>query len=199
MAASHCDPSIPIRFQDICQDSFYFTETETDADLQEDDFCKCGREAKTFMIESNERKFLILTTDGTLEAQDLDQVERGRSGCKFNIQEYLDSSSQPKMGKPVMLYASKDGQKMVVCCRENGDVYPKPMDLPTNISGEEHEAMFYQERISCGRCRFESTMYKNHFLAFEPDQNIPGLYKLLLHYKGETEVDESCNLTLTTK
>lgn len=45
---------------------------------------------------------------------------------KFNIQFYKDSI-EGKVGRAVMLYANKDGKKMVVCCNEKHEIHPVEM------------------------------------------------------------------------
>ncbi|KAM9732719.1 interleukin-18-like [Menidia menidia] len=192
MAALNCHR---IQYEDIRCNSFYFQEDDNEADLHKDSFCISPGAPRTFWIQNMQQKFLIMT-ENDLEVRDLDDVERKQPECKFKIQIYHDLSWESKIGKPVMLYTIKDGQKMVVSCPNENEVCPEPMDLPDQIDDTGHKALFCSKSVATGKVMFESTFYKNRFLAFEPEGSLPGVWKLTLRLQEDT-VDESAVTLLT--
>ncbi|XP_017291519.1 interleukin-18 isoform X2 [Kryptolebias marmoratus] len=199
MAASD---NLPITFFDICENSFYFGVSE--AGLQEDDFRCSSQPPKQCWIQSMDRKFLVLKTSGDFKFQDRNLEERQQSDCSFKIQIYQDSSKKDG-AQPVMLYTNKSPNGlMVVYCKSSSEIVPENMDLnnfapPKTIDGTKHEALFYWRKVSCDKYTFESTMYKGHFLAFEPNRDNSCLHKLILCQKALDEVDETCNIVVTSQ
>uniref|UniRef100_A0A3Q3J7M8 Uncharacterized protein n=1 Tax=Monopterus albus TaxID=43700 RepID=A0A3Q3J7M8_MONAL len=116
--------------------------------------------------------------------------------CKFNIQIYKEDSRISKAvgkGRPVMLYADKDGKKMVACCSDRQEIYPEAMDLPNKINETAHKALFYLTGISGSTAMytFESSLYTGKFLGFKPVEDNPSLDKLVLLESKPDEVDEA--------
>ncbi|XP_012734183.3 interleukin-18 [Fundulus heteroclitus] len=182
----------PLEFSNTCEDSFYFLDTECascTAPLVEDSFRKSNQSPKTYWIQSMDQKFLVLKTSGEFEFENRTVDDQEQSDCKFGLQIYQNSISD--RGQPVMLYVCIDGQKMMVSCKNNKEVFPEPMDPKSleNINGTGHKALFQWKKISTDKYKFESTMYTGHFLAFEPS-DMPCLHKLILRQASKDEVDE---------
>uniref|UniRef100_A0A3Q2TWJ3 Interleukin-18 n=2 Tax=Fundulus heteroclitus TaxID=8078 RepID=A0A3Q2TWJ3_FUNHE len=182
----------PLEFSNTCEDSFYFLDTECascTAPLVEDSFRKSNQSPKTVWIQSMDQKFLVLKTSGEFEFENRTVDDQEQSDCKFGLQIYQDSIRD--RGQPVMLYVCIDGQKMMVSCKNDKEVFPEPMDPKSleNINGTGHKALFQWKKISTDKYKFESTMYTGHFLAFEPS-DMPCLHKLILRQASKDEVDE---------
>ncbi|KAM4589338.1 uncharacterized protein V3H82_003469 [Fundulus diaphanus] len=190
----------PLEFAATCEDSFYFLDTECascTAPLVEDSFRKSNQSPKTVWIQSMDQKFLVLKTSEKFEFENRTVDDQEQSDCKFGIQIYQDSRTD--RGQPVMLYACTNGQKMMVSCKNNKEVFPEPMvsmhrvvhdNSLERINETGHKALFQWNCISTGKYKFESTMYSGHFLAFEPSEDKPCLHKLILRQAPKDEVDE---------
>ncbi|XP_044059670.1 uncharacterized protein LOC122879529 isoform X7 [Siniperca chuatsi] len=124
--------------------------------------------------------------------------EAAKTDCKFNIQIYKESSQVGRKGRAVMLYANRDGKKIVACCNEKHEIYPEAMDLPQYIGETAHKAVFYLMHLAnqTNKFMFESSLYPAKFLGFEPIGDNPSLAKLVLRHKGD-EVDESCEVSFS--
>lgn len=53
--------------------------------------------------------------------------------CKFNFQFYDESGHKVRKGFAVILYAIKNDRKMVVCCGDKRNIYPKAMVSSTHL------------------------------------------------------------------
>ncbi|XP_037552892.1 interleukin-18-like [Nematolebias whitei] len=199
MAASD---NIPIEFFNVCGNSFYFEIINaflTKTDLQTDAFRSSSNGSKQCWIQSMDRKYLVLKTSEDFDFQDRNSEERQQSDCTFKIQIYQDTSKNET--QPVMLYTKKsENQAMVVCCQNTREVIPKTMDVhifipERKINDTGHKALFYWKKISSNMYTFESTVYKGHFLAFEPIEDPSCLMKLTL--RSSDEVDDSTKIFVT--
>lgn len=66
-------------------------------------------------------------------------------------------------------------------------------EIPRDIEGDEHKAIFYRTQISSAKYMFESSLYRSHYLGF--DRNGGDDYEtLILRHKAEDEPDEWCNI-----
>ncbi|KAI3354654.1 hypothetical protein L3Q82_019145 [Scortum barcoo] len=92
-----------------------------------------------------------------------------------------------------MLYANKGGKKIVACCNDRHEVYPKEMVLPETIEKSADEALFYLTEVpgKTKKFMFESSLYPGKFLGFEITGEVD---KLILRQKSADEVDEGCEL-----
>ncbi|XP_067363320.1 interleukin-18-like [Channa argus] len=188
MAALGCSS---VLFFDTCSNGFYF-EMEP-ADVYEDAF-NISTQCPKCLIKSKDNKFLLLKED-QFQAQNLTTTE---SGCSFHIQIYKNNELGGDKGRPVILYANKDGKKMVVCCNEKEEICPVAMDLPNNIVETSHKAVFYLTDLKASNMfLFESSVYQYKFLGFEPDEHRPFLSKLVLQEKNYDEVVDSCEITIS--
>ncbi|KAM4742161.1 interleukin-18-like isoform 1-T2 [Anableps anableps] len=192
----------PMMFYQTCGNSFYFQDTtcasssgSSETELCSDEFKKHGS-PKSHWIQSTDQKFLVLKTRETFKFEDRTNYERGQPDCKFKIQIYQDSV--PNDGQSVMLYIYDDNQKMMISCQDNKEVIPEEMDPCSleKINGTGHKALFRWKRISTDKYKFESTVHAGYFLAFEPVEEAPCLYKLILR-RPLDEVDEPLMLGVT--
>ncbi|XP_044059669.1 uncharacterized protein LOC122879529 isoform X6 [Siniperca chuatsi] len=153
---------------------------------------------------SREFKVYLMATDGCSPAiffctcENAFYFEAAKTDCKFNIQIYKESSQVGRKGRAVMLYANRDGKKIVACCNEKHEIYPEAMDLPQYIGETAHKAVFYLMHLAnqTNKFMFESSLYPAKFLGFEPIGDNPSLAKLVLRHKGD-EVDESCEVSFS--
>lgn len=182
-----------VTFIGTCSNGFYFaTEDKDDTDVDEDAF-RDSKKCQKCLIRSKDNKFLLLD-EGKFQAQNLATTD---SGCMFNIQMYKSNDLWGDKRKPVMLYANKDGKKMVACCNEKDEIYPMEMPLPTDIVESSHKAVFYLIDLPASKTfLFESSVYQHKFLGFEPDEHKPSLSKLVLLQKNSDEVVDSCEITV---
>uniref|UniRef100_A0A3B4V706 Interleukin-18 n=1 Tax=Seriola dumerili TaxID=41447 RepID=A0A3B4V706_SERDU len=149
-------------------------------------------------LQSNDDKILLLHGDTEFQARFLSirEQQQCQNDCIFNIHIYNNSSTEIG-GRAVMLYVKKNGKMMVACCNGDNGICPKQMDLPKEIKENKHEALFIMNKLKgTDRYMFESTMYQNKFLGFEPLDNDPNLNKLVLRSKGYDEPDDSCEVNL---
>ncbi|XP_070761853.1 uncharacterized protein [Enoplosus armatus] len=189
MATNGCTPAT---FSCICENAFYFEDMEEDAFGISDQHCK-------HLIRSKDNKFLLVNAKGQFQGQNLTSQQQCQPDCKFNIQIYKESSLVGRKGRAVMLYAIKDGKKMVACCNANNEMYPEAMDLPKQIEETAHKALFYLIKLAneTNKYMFESSLYPQRFLGFEPNADNPSLNKLVLRHKGKDEVDDRCEMTFS--
>ncbi|XP_019223282.1 uncharacterized protein LOC109205098 isoform X4 [Oreochromis niloticus] len=134
---------INVEFWDTAEDSFYFEVVQQD--FEEDDF----RQSKEhhWSIESrNGFGYLILNQDDTFVVQTCCEK-------KLCIRTYRSSSLNNQEKLPVMIYTQKNDQTMVVCCKEH-KIQAVPMMPPTDITGTNHDALFYQTELP-GTKRFK--------------------------------------------
>lgn len=68
-------------------------------------------------------------------------------------------------------------------------------EIPKDIEGDEHKAIFYRRQISSAKYMFESSLYRSYYLGFD-DTGDDDYKTLILRHKGEDEVDERCNIEL---
>ncbi|KAG7480364.1 interleukin-18 isoform X1 [Solea senegalensis] len=193
MATSDC---IAVTFQGVHNDTFYMSVAESEVDG--DSFTISSRWF-TYNLQCEDKKFLYLNHEGRLELQHLTSNEQSQLDCKFNIHLFNDNSLQERKGRAVMVYANKDGKKMVACCRSNNEVYAEAMDLPKKIEERQHKALFYMTMVVSNKYMFESTLYPSKFLGFEPDKRNSSLKAVVLLEKGHRGVDEKAEVTLTKK
>ncbi|XP_063350109.1 uncharacterized protein LOC134641565 [Pelmatolapia mariae] len=130
---------INVEFLGTAEDSFYF------GDLEEDDFTK-SKELHWSIEGKNGAGYLILNQEDTFVLQTCCEK-------KLCIRTYRSSSQHDQKKLPVMIYAQKNDQTMVVCCKEH-KIQAVPMTPPTDIPGTNHEALFYRMRLS-GSNRFK--------------------------------------------
>ncbi|XP_044059663.1 uncharacterized protein LOC122879529 isoform X2 [Siniperca chuatsi] len=192
MATDGCSPAI---FFCTCENAFYFEAAKTD--VVEDNFKISDQHCK-HLIRSEDNKFLLLNAEGQFQVQNLTTQQQCQADCKFNIQIYKESSQVGRKGRAVMLYANRDGKKIVACCNEKHEIYPEAMDLPQYIGETAHKAVFYLMHLAnqTNKFMFESSLYPAKFLGFEPIGDNPSLAKLVLRHKGD-EVDESCEVSFS--
>lgn len=185
MASNCCSP---MKYMDICKTAFYFTEVGTD--LDEDSFDKSTITIERCLIGSSKNKFLVVK-EKQFEAKNLTSAEQEQPECKFNIQFYRDSKTEEQKGRAVILYADKDGKKMMVSCKDGREIYAEEMErIPDHIPSEEHRAVFYRRELEISdKYLFQSSLHRNKFLAFEPYEKDQTLSKLVLHEKPEDAVD----------
>lgn len=141
-----------------------------------------------YQIKSKDNKCLILNAQGDFQFEN-------STVQQFNVQPYKsndgtgDEEKRDK-GRAVILYVYKDQQKWVACCRGNFEIYAKAMELPTDIKGTSHEALFYMKELSTpSSYTFQSTLDKSRFLGFQLDDTNPSRHKLVL-IQDKDEVDE---------
>ncbi|CAB1458506.1 unnamed protein product [Pleuronectes platessa] len=186
MAANDCSP---ITFYGTCNDAFYFDV------LDGDGFTDSG-ESHTYNLRCKDNKILLLNATDQFQLEHLRTQEHCRPECKFNIRTYDDSSEEVGPGVPVMLYANKNGKKLVACCKENNEICTEAMVLPIEIMDNAHKALFYLTQLTANKFMFESTVYRSKFLGFTCVDGNPSLKKLVLRSKGPDGVDESSEATL---
>ncbi|XP_077422479.1 interleukin-18-like [Vanacampus margaritifer] len=191
----------PVEFVGVCDGRFHFQALfdvdETDGHVKEDCFrrsCNC----LSTSIRNKDNKYLLLGDDSQFKVLNLTKQQQGSPDCKFNFQFYDESGHKVRRGFAVMLYANKNGTKMVVCCNEKREIYPKAMDIPDNIEPSKHEALFYMIPVPGGakKCMLESSLHPHEVLGFEPEENNPSQLILVLHHAFD-EVDECCQITLS--
>ncbi|XP_034024957.1 uncharacterized protein LOC117509401 [Thalassophryne amazonica] len=178
-------------------------------------------------LKNTDDDFLLINCDGQLEFQTLftNEVQgcdgagpscqpgskssetthetkakvRSVAKCKFIIQRYK-ASDLPCDVVPVILATMKqeNGKKVVVCCSSDGRVFPEEMDLPDEIGGSKHKALFYVRRVEekSNTFMFESSLLRSNFLGFQADAG--ALNKLVLRSKLHKvdEVDENAQIAV---
>ncbi|KAM7399800.1 hypothetical protein PAMP_019044 [Pampus punctatissimus] len=172
-----------VGYCDLCDSAFYFQ------DLDEDSFQKSPRQPLDRFIQSEDNKFLILNAVGGFQVKDCSVSEQRKPGCMFCIQIYNDGRNS--CNSPVILYTNKDDSKMMVCCKDDSEIYPEAMELPTEIGENGHRAIFYLIKIAgCEKYKLKSSLYPNKFLGFEPDKDNPSFKKLVLRDHKYDEIDQ---------
>uniref|UniRef100_A0A8P4KG55 Interleukin-18 n=1 Tax=Dicentrarchus labrax TaxID=13489 RepID=A0A8P4KG55_DICLA len=182
-----------LKFFSVCNDGFYFEAPATD--VHEDHFKASVCQSQQYLIQSNENQFVIVTEKQFLAEERSD--EQHQTDNIFNIKIYNSdcTDGQEYNGIAVMIYAKdKNGKKLMVY-HSDDEVRPEPMDLPENIDGNEHRALFYMEKLSAMKYNLRSSCCRDKFLAFkEMVVDNCTLYKLVLRCKES--VDEPCEINL---
>ncbi|XP_077398025.1 uncharacterized protein LOC144033667 isoform X2 [Festucalex cinctus] len=193
----------PVEFLDVCDGRFHFQDLydvdETDGSISDDSFSRSRHcVLLSTSIRNKDNKYLCLRDDSQFEVQNLTKQQQCLPDCKFNFVFYNESGHKVRKGNAVMLYAHKNGTKMVVCCNDRREIYPKAMDIPNKIETSKHEAVFYMIPLPEGtkKCLLESSLHPREFLGFEPEENNPSQLTLVLHHAFD-EVDECCQITLS--
>ncbi|XP_034095847.1 uncharacterized protein LOC117562137 isoform X3 [Gymnodraco acuticeps] len=184
-----CDYS-HVTFVNTCDDAFYFQETlEMGEDLAEDGFAKSPLEPEIHWVLSKSNQFLLFH-ESQFEVKNLDKTQLNQPDCQFKIQNYNDMETDggPK-GRPIMLYASIGGDKMVVRC-EQDSISSEQIDLPKKIDESTSDKLFYMEKSQASHMyKFRSSKFPNKYLGFVLDANL-NLNKLVL--KTSKEPDNKC-------
>ncbi|XP_030599597.1 interleukin-18-like [Archocentrus centrarchus] len=182
MESSGC---IHVTFLDTFENSFYFEVVQPDTGMEEDDFKRNDHDHWCIKSHQDGIGHLILSNTETQE----EPVSQHTFDNKFNIVTYQSNSLDPKEKMPVMIYAVKDEQKMVVCYT-NTTIQAEKMTPPMDISGLNHKALFYQTKLpGTNRFKFVSSMDHKKVLGVARIKN--NIYKLVLINDGEDCVDES--------
>ncbi|KAI4815311.1 hypothetical protein KUCAC02_005460, partial [Chaenocephalus aceratus] len=84
-------------------------------DLAEDGFAKSLLEPEIRWVLSKSNQFLLFH-ESQFEVKNLDETQLNHPDCQFKIQNYNDMETD---GRPIMLYASIGGDKMVVRCEQD--------------------------------------------------------------------------------
>ncbi|XP_069574166.1 interleukin-18-like [Brachyistius frenatus] len=181
---------------DTCNNSLYFEVTERD--LEEDCFQR-SKQVWNYWITCYNHKFLMFDGERDFQLRDLTKSQAHVSENQFQIHIY-DSSLLDKKGRAVMLYVNKpdqkDGKKIVVCCRNDKEIYAEEMDVPQNIDGLSDKALFYRTELAAtNKYMFESTAHQGWFLGFNPSPE-SCLLKLVLRHINKDQVDEPCEFHL---
>ncbi|CAI5669458.1 unnamed protein product [Oreochromis niloticus] len=156
---------INVEFLDTAEDSFYFGVVQQD--LKEDDFTQ-PKEHHWSIESTNGFGYLILNQEDTFVVQTCCEK-------KLCIRTYRSSFLNEKL--PVMIYTQKNDQTMVVCCKEH-KIQAVPMTLPTDITGTNHDALFYQTQLpGTERFKFVFSVDPTKVLGVVNENN---LYKLTL-------------------
>ncbi|XP_061637812.1 uncharacterized protein LOC133482130 isoform X2 [Phyllopteryx taeniolatus] len=120
----------PLWFLDVCDGRFYFQVDVDGLDgaVREDSFRKS--QCISYLIQNKDNKYLLLGDNSQFEVQHLTIQKKSLPASQFNVQFYNESGLKVRKGLAVMLYANKNGSKMVVCCSDKREIYPQAMDLP---------------------------------------------------------------------
>ncbi|XP_061537874.1 uncharacterized protein LOC133405163 isoform X2 [Phycodurus eques] len=188
----------PLWFLDVCDGRFYFQVDVDGVDgaVREDSFRKS--QCISYLIQNKDNKYLLLGDNSQFEVQHLTIQKKSLPASQFNVQFYNESGLKVRKGLAVMLYANKNGSKMVVCCSDKREIYPQAMDLPENIETAHHKALFYMTQLHETQNTFmlESSLHPCEFLGFKPEKNNSSQLTLVLHRKVD-EVDERCMVKLS--
>ncbi|KAL4009526.1 hypothetical protein ACER0C_003378 [Sarotherodon galilaeus] len=167
---------IIVEFLDTAEDSFYFEVVQQgllsccslkNTDLKEDDFTQ-PKDHHWSIESTNGFGYLILNQEDTFVLQTCCEK-------KLCIRTYRSSFLNEKL--PVMIYTQKNDQTMVVCCKEH-KIQAVPMTLPTDITGTNHNALFYQTELhGTKRFKFVFSVDPTKVLGVVNENN---LYKLTL-------------------
>ncbi|KAM9317790.1 interleukin-18-like [Pholidichthys leucotaenia] len=173
-----------VTFECIEDNFFYFQVT--DNELLSDSFRKEG--SSTHLLFNKTCGYLILDGE-SFNAEQLTIKEVSQRDLKFTIQTYKNSSKESIEGKSVMLYVTKGGQNMVACCSGDRNVCAEAMDVPMDVEGTKHKALFYMKAETPSKTYiFESSIHQDHYLAV--DSSGCGPYKLVLRNKSQDQVDK---------
>ncbi|KAK5929769.1 hypothetical protein CgunFtcFv8_010979 [Champsocephalus gunnari] len=162
------------------------TETpEIGEDMAEDGFAKSLLEPEIRWVLSKSNQFLLFH-ESQFEVKNLDETQLNQPDCQFKIQNYSDMETD---GRPIMLYASIGGDKVVVRC-EQDSISSERIDLPEKIDESTNDKLFYMEKSQASHMyKFRSSKFPNKYLGFAPDANL-NLNKLVL--KTSEEPDNKC-------
>ncbi|XP_075892016.1 uncharacterized protein LOC142895120 isoform X2 [Nelusetta ayraudi] len=179
--ATH-DDDIPVSFLCATDTAIYFEVTVT------------GLAEDSFTISNGLTMKIFKSRDMFLTVKDT-QLQTSDEFDKFCIQPYRCSETN-KSGKAVMLFVNQeDVKKKVVFCKDRREVSLDNLEIPKDIEGNEHKAIFYLTPISSVKYMFESSLYRSHYLGFD-DNGGEDHETLILRHKAEDEVDERCNIEL---
>ncbi|KAM3616235.1 uncharacterized protein V6R79_014748 [Siganus canaliculatus] len=170
----------PVQFTGVKDTGFYFK------DVEEDRFAKSSLSVLRCPISDREGALLVLDAELHLLGREMNTDDEAKN--KFNIMFYMDDKQMQK-GRPVILYAIKDGKKMLVCCNDNREIHPVAKDPPEEIPGDVDKAVFYMTDVTTSTFMFESSFFRSNYLAFEHDES-NSEKKLVLLEKDRKKVVE---------
>ncbi|KAE8592638.1 hypothetical protein XENTR_v10018829 [Xenopus tropicalis] len=103
---------------------------------------------------------------------------------------------QHQHGLAVVISKITDNKKYIMCSSSNGEVSFKERELPKNIESQESEYIFYQRTFSDGSSslRFESSVKKNFYLAYEETESFQ---KLILKHCPPGDLDETISMDIS--
>ncbi|XP_066495788.1 interleukin-18 [Tiliqua scincoides] len=119
------------------------------------------------------------------------------SGIRFNIHSYKDTTPR---GYPVAFTTQLNSMTYYMYVERRGDnmrVAFKNGNLPTQINGDRSDILFFQRPFSKGSRKFfmfESTLEKDHFLAFEKDRTTNTSRLIVKKTKAKEKVDEAVKI-----
>ncbi|XP_075994339.1 interleukin-18-like isoform X2 [Genypterus blacodes] len=182
------DGDAPLHFIGTSGDQFLFQALCPDRhrDVVEDSFMRSNPSSLKW-IKSDDN-FLVLSSEGQLQFEDLNRQERCDADCRFRIHSF--NSSQSVDGIAVMLVAARAGEDKVVCCSQEGEVRAEALEVPAQAPDSGHGALFFQKRVAgtSNTFMFQSSQRLSHFLGLKADGDV---LRLVLH-SGTDELDESC-------
>lgn len=182
MATCDC---IPVKLVGIFSNGFYFEDDHQDG-VDTDTFVH----SKTFqkLIRCSDSRFLIVNEDEQFDLEDLTIEQLSSPSYTFYIKIYRDLSRQSKDGRPVMLYAFKNGKNIAAVCKDN-TICPEEMEPLHRIEDSKHRALFYMTLCQKpNKYRLRSSWYPDKSLGFDETDSSPK--KLVLRpFDPEDECD----------
>ncbi|XP_075765556.1 interleukin-18 [Pelodiscus sinensis] len=130
-----------------------------------------------------------------------DQEMKADSGVHFTIHYYKDYSFEE--GLPVVFSVLVDNKTYCMYCTQEGGekiIRFREEVVPKEILENSSDIIFIQKSISSIDTRafkFESSLMRGHFLAFQHVQNLNKL--ILKQCKNEDQVDESIHILVSQK
>ncbi|XP_072282256.1 interleukin-18-like [Pyxicephalus adspersus] len=113
----------------------------------------------------------------------------------FLIEKYR--TAPPSEWLSVAFAVSVNKKQYHLCCTSEKQIVFKPGNCPSIIRGDKSEVIFFLQEFSKGHTafKFESSLHKDHFLAFKEENG-----KQILYLKKPTdEVDESTKFNIDSK
>lgn len=183
----------PRQFED--DGTLLFVEEEG---LESDSFEKAGICEEGQILRNIEDGVLIANPTEQADAahfEIINQVEMEKaSGIRFNIHIYKDTVPR---GYPVAFSTQWNNTTYYMYVEKRADdmrVAFKSGNLPTKINGEKSDILFFKRAFGKGSryYMFESTLEKDHFLAFEKNGMTSKL--IVKKTKAKDQVDETVKI-----
>ncbi|XP_016060819.1 PREDICTED: interleukin-18 [Miniopterus natalensis] len=183
-----CIDFVKMKFID---NTLYF-KAESDENLESDYFGKL--EPRLSIIRNLNNQVLFVYQGKQPMFEDMTDSECRDNASQTEIIIYIYKDSNPR--SMAVTLSVKCKTIFTLSCR-NKNISFQEMSPPDSISGEENEMIFFMRSLPgySSRMEFESSLYKEHFLACKKEND---LFKLILKKKDE-HGDQSVIFTVDYK
>ncbi|XP_075460114.1 interleukin-18 isoform X2 [Ascaphus truei] len=139
-------------------------------------------------VTNYKHRLLVASTEESAATFEADGDTK-ESGSMFFLHKYKDNSLH-RAAIAVLFTVTVDSRNYLMYCTNDGAIHFKEGDKPKDIPSDRSEFIFYMKKFSTGShsLRFESSLKKDFYLAFQDENDI---HQLVLKYCPLDVLDET--------